>query len=228
MSPARATRSRGPSPPSETRRGAIRRGRPPKISQQRIVEAAIDLGLDGFSMQGIAERLGVTPPALYTHVQGRQEVLDLVAADLLGRLDVAVSESADWRGWLREFGQQARRHLSGAAEALRVPLGGPLAAHQLEASERGIQLLVEAGFSPADAGRALWLVFRVAITAGSTDDASVTAPMREARKHIDPRKLPGTLAALDALAASTDLDTFEFDLDAIVRGLEARLRSQAG
>lgn len=54
------------------------RGRPPKISQERIVEAAIELGLDSFSMQGIAEHLGVTAPALYSHVAGREQVLDLV------------------------------------------------------------------------------------------------------------------------------------------------------
>ena len=44
----------------DVRRVGSRRGRPPKLSRDKIVQAALELGLDSFSMQGIADRLEVT------------------------------------------------------------------------------------------------------------------------------------------------------------------------
>lgn len=186
--------------------------------------AAIELGLEAFSMQGIADHLGVTAPALYTHVRGRDEVLDLVAANLLGRLEVPASEGGDWQSWLLEFARQVRQHLAGAGPSLRVDLNEPLATRWLHVSERGLQLMIDAGFGPADAGRALWLVFRVARTAGPPDDVGINAPMAETRRVFDPAELPATHRALDALADPSRLDTFEFDLRAVLAGLEQHLR----
>ena len=39
-----------------------------------IAAAAVRLGLDSFTMQGLAEDLGVSPATLYSHVAGRDEV----------------------------------------------------------------------------------------------------------------------------------------------------------
>lgn len=53
-------------------------------SRDRILACACDLflrhGLDGFSMRRVARSLGVTPPALYRHYEGREELLH----DVLG------------------------------------------------------------------------------------------------------------------------------------------------
>ena len=93
------------------RGGARGPGRPARISQRQIVDAALDLGLDAFTMQGIAERLGVSTPSLYSHVAGRGEVLELVRAALLARMQAFASDAADWRGWLVDFAAAVRRHL---------------------------------------------------------------------------------------------------------------------
>ena len=207
-----------------TRPASIRRGRPARISQAQIVEAAIELGIESFSMQGIAEHLGVTPPALYTHVSGRDEVLDLLAADLIARLTVPVSERMDWRTWLLEYGRLVRRHLAGAGLSLQVDLSGPLGADKLRAAEGGLSLLMRAGFDPADAGLAIWLVFRVALTAGPASDASVTVAMAEAERAFDPSTHPATGRALAAISAAPHVDTFEFDLRVVIAGLDAARR----
>ena len=136
-------------------------------------------------------------------------------------------EHPDWPSWLLEFGRQVRQHLTGAGSSLRVDLSGPLAARWLHVSENGLQLMIDAGFGPGDAGRAMWLVFRVALTAGPKDDAGIGAPMAETRRVFDPGELPATHRALDALADSKHRDTFEFDLRAVLAGLEQRLRDQS-
>ncbi|MEX2528488.1 MAG: TetR/AcrR family transcriptional regulator [Gemmatimonadota bacterium] len=54
-------------------------------SRDRILTCACDLflrhGLDGFSMRRVARSLGVTPPALYRHYEGREELLHAVLGE---------------------------------------------------------------------------------------------------------------------------------------------------
>ena len=136
-----------------------RRGRPPRISQERIVDAAIELGLDAFSMQGIAEHLGVTTPALYSHVGGRDQVLALVSAELLRRMTDVASSADNWRDWLADFAAEVRDHLAPSASALMVDLRGPATTVRLGVGERGLRLLLDAGFTPGQAGLAVWLFY---------------------------------------------------------------------
>ncbi len=70
---------------------------PDRTSLPEIVTAASALleerGLDGVTMQAVAERVGVRAPSLYKRVAGREALLRLVAerafADLAERLDAA-------------------------------------------------------------------------------------------------------------------------------------------
>lgn len=49
--------------------GQRRRGRLPRISRDRIVEAAYELGIENLTMAAVAERLGVSHQSLYNWVQ---------------------------------------------------------------------------------------------------------------------------------------------------------------
>jgi len=81
------------------------------LDVERIVTAAIDLadehGLDGASMRGVAERLGVTPMALYKHVTDRShlvdEMLDHVLADVVptSASGSYPDDVTDWRAAVR-------------------------------------------------------------------------------------------------------------------------------
>lgn len=69
------------------------------LQRQAIVEAARDLvaaeGLDALSLRRLATILGVTAPALYAHVDNKEDLLRAVAADrfneLVARYEVAAS-----------------------------------------------------------------------------------------------------------------------------------------
>lgn len=193
--------------------------------------AAFELGLDQFSMQSIAEHLGVTPPALYTHVRGRPEVLELVAASMAAKMDLDTIALEAWDQWLTDYARQIRSNLAGAAPSLRVDLGGALARHQLQMAEGGVQLLMDAGFSAADAGRVLWLVCRLCMTAGNVGHASLRGPLAEVREiqgreaDLGRDQLPATSLAIDELAREAELDTFEFDLAVVILGLRQILAS---
>ena len=91
------------------------RGRPPTLSLDRIVAAAVEVadelalteGLDGLSMRCIAQHLGVGTMSLYRYVPGKSELLDLM-------LDHVVEEYKpdpdDRRGWREILRDEARGH----------------------------------------------------------------------------------------------------------------------
>ena len=57
----------------------LSRGRPPTISRDRIIKAAIEIGLPKITFVGVAEKLGVSHMALYNHVDGLEALKKLVA-----------------------------------------------------------------------------------------------------------------------------------------------------
>ena len=61
------------------------------MTQERILEAALGLldrdGFEGLTVRSLAERLGVTPMAIYRHFEGKQALIDAI-------LDRATSEIA--------------------------------------------------------------------------------------------------------------------------------------
>lgn len=90
----------------------------PVLDRRDVLVAAIacadEEGLDATSMRRLADRLGVTPMALYKHVGNREGLVD-------GMLDLVIEgidpggDGGDWRDALR------RRILSARVEILRHP-----------------------------------------------------------------------------------------------------------
>ncbi|MDH3706021.1 MAG: TetR/AcrR family transcriptional regulator C-terminal domain-containing protein [Acidimicrobiia bacterium] len=209
-----------PASPTTTSR---RRGRPARIGRAQIVDAALALGLDSFSLTDIADELGVSTPALYSHVEGRDHVLRLAAARVISELEPALATVDHWRPWLERWACQIRVELGSVGEELLDAVGTRVDAATLQVAEHGLALLTQAGFGPADAGYALWLVFRVACTAGPIDRASVDDPIRQARSVVADASSPQIASAINAIDDDEADDAFAFDLDIVLAGLEARL-----
>jgi len=74
---------------------------PEKTTREAIVTAGRELvervGIDGLTMQAVAERVGVRAPSLYKRIRDRQELLSLVVEstvdDLTARLDATRNEA---------------------------------------------------------------------------------------------------------------------------------------
>lgn len=218
-----------PAPASASGAGR-RRGRPPRISRSQIVEAAVGLGLDSFTMQGIAEALGVTAPALYSHVAGREEVLELVNETLRARLESFSSAATDWRSWLTDFAELIRSHLAPSMSSVMVDLHGSGTAAQVSVGERGLQLLMDEGLTAAEAGEAVWLVFRVAITAGPAQGTDFAGFVEDTGRVLSAETapiLPATHAVHEVFSAGPR-DTFGSDLQIVLDGLAAKVARAAG
>src|SRR5207237_1240977 len=83
-----------------------------------IVEAALVLldgeGLDALTMPRLADHLGVGTMSLYRHIEGKDDLLDAVAAHVVSGVAVAAGAPDDWEGrvvgYLRSLRDQALRH----------------------------------------------------------------------------------------------------------------------
>jgi hypothetical protein len=96
--------------------------------------------------------------------------------------------------------------------------------------ERTMAILQDAGFDSEDAARAFRLfftyVFGFAAFSPAGSEESQAAQARAAMRELPPGDFPAMTAAAEHLAhAMAGQDAFDFGLDLIVAGLEARLRS---
>jgi AcrR family transcriptional regulator len=204
-------------------------GRPPRLSRDQIVAAALEVGIDNLTMAAVADRLDTSHQALYRWVGNREALVELVADTYVQRLDVAPVAGEDWRGWLRRFADSLRRavldNLPGfAAEGLttfRTTL--PF----LRLNQTALRVLTDAGFPPARAqriyqtvGTALlgWLAREDAYRPLRADPAGVRhAVDLTARDANEDLGLVRSTAA-DELTAPTE-ERYGFLVDTLLAGL---------
>ena len=87
--------------------------RPARISRARVLDATLDLaseaGLSAVTMRAVAERLEVTPMALYRHVGDKQGLLDGLVERLMAEITVpADAGDQEWRTVLRALARNIR------------------------------------------------------------------------------------------------------------------------
>jgi AcrR family transcriptional regulator len=125
-----------------------------RLDRERIVSAAIALaeeaGLEAVSLRRVADRLGVTPMALYRHVASKEDLLDAMADRLYGELDLPAPDEPWWDA-LAGLARSTREAL--LARPWSVPLfARPLAGPHGRALDEALRdSLLGAGFSAGEA-----------------------------------------------------------------------------
>ena len=80
---------------------------PNPTSRRNVLAAALRVadrvGPDGLTMRAVGTEVGLTPMALYRHVDDRAELLRGMAEDLLDELDVPPNEELPWEVRLRSL-----------------------------------------------------------------------------------------------------------------------------
>jgi AcrR family transcriptional regulator len=109
-------------------------GRAPRIDRASVLVASLELaderGLSSVTMHAVADRLGVTPMALYRHVASKADLLDGMVEQLL--LEVAVPDpalpaAARFTAFARGVRETARRHPDVFVLLLQRPATTPAA-----------------------------------------------------------------------------------------------------
>jgi TetR/AcrR family tetracycline transcriptional repressor len=118
-----------------------------------VVDAALSVvdqvGVDGLTIRAVAAVVGAPPMSLYSHFANKERLLDLMYAEVAGRLYADV-EQATWQAALSALCHQVRGVLLEHPNWLplltrpALPLAVPL-------RERVLRLLTAAGLAPEEA-----------------------------------------------------------------------------
>jgi len=127
-----------------------------RLSKRAVVDRALKLadadGLDALTIRKLAQDLGVTPMALYWHFRSKEDLLEGVAEQVWGEIEVRVDPSVPW--WA-----QLQAGLESLIRVLRAHPSAPqlLLEHEkrneaaLRATEAALEILLGAGFDPQHA-----------------------------------------------------------------------------
>lgn len=193
------------------------------------IEIADDHGLEAVSMRSVAERVGLSPMALYPHVGSKEALLDGMQGILLGELRSAAAGDG-WQARLTGLARAARkltnRHPWVAMLMFSRPAVAPTAVRVVDVI---YQALLEAGVREADVPRLERLFSTFIIGFGASE-----AGGRFGRGVLDPRSrrgqlpegdLPGHHRLAPWLDQERDWDAeFEADLLDLRRLIEACVR----
>ncbi|MFD4574416.1 TetR family transcriptional regulator [Streptomyces sp. NPDC058417] len=129
-----------------------RRGPKPRLTPDRVVDAALELtrehGLEGWTVRQLAQALDTWPNTIAHHVGDRDAVLDAVVQRVVAMMPNPPAELG-WQDWFRALLYPGRaviaRHTGVARRLARDGAAVPAA---LPIMDRGIGLLTAAGFGP--------------------------------------------------------------------------------
>lgn len=215
---------------------------PPRqpLTRERIADAALalidEVGLEGFAMRPLGQRLGVEAMALYHHFPGKGELLDAVMDRLLDETELPPREAMPALDRLRRFVHSYR------ACAIRHPRAFLLLATRrfntapaLALYERVLEAFADLGLDAAESARWFRLIGGFATGAGLAEVASRersgdATPLRLER---DPASLDGArLPHVRAVAPHLQVDrldaVFDFGVGVLFDALGARAAAIAG
>jgi AcrR family transcriptional regulator len=195
------------------------------LTRQKVVRAALGLldevGLDGLTTRRLAAELGVKSPALYWHFRNKQELLDEMAATLLLEAGMGGPRPDEsWREWLHRRGHTYRRILLAHRDGGRLVVGvdpGPVV---LARFDQELAALVDRGFTPLLALRAITAV--ALYTTGSVLQEQARRPPARTDRTPAPTDVPTLAAALAAGGMDPD-GAFDQSLALVLDGVAARL-----
>jgi AcrR family transcriptional regulator len=122
-----------------------------RLSKRAVVDRALKLadteGLDTLTIRKLAQDLGVTPMALYWHFRSKDDLLEGMAEQVWGEIDVHVDPSVPWwvqlQGGLESLLRVLRAHSSAPQLVLEHEKRNEAA---LRATEATLEILRGAGF----------------------------------------------------------------------------------
>jgi AcrR family transcriptional regulator len=206
-----------------------RRGRPPRLSRDRIVDAALDLvdrsGLQGLTMRALAHELGADPMAVYRHVRDKDELLGAMCDRLLVALD-PIDLDGRWEPQLRRLAEQVRERFAARPALLPALAAAPVTPTSLLIAADTISLLVRAGASARDAATGVNGVFSyvlgyAVLEAAVPPPADHAALRAAALAHLDTDEPPAHLD--EAIDLMRDPGDFGAGLELVLGGLRTRL-----
>ena len=182
----------------------LKDSRRPEILDAALAVAA-ERGLDALSMRAVAQRIGLTPMALYGYFRDKDELLDAVVGRLLSEIPTP-PPGTGWRETFEGLGHGLRGVAARYPAVLPLLLTRPaISPAALRIVDRAYEALLAAGVAPADVPRLERMLSTFVIghtlseVSGRFGDGTLDPAGRRAQAP------PGTIPGHEALAAQLDL-----------------------
>ena len=202
-------------------------GRPltPLLSVELIAETAlriIDSG-EPFSMRRLAKRLGVSAPALYNHVEGKDALVELIRGVMVAEHPVPKEVPGTWVDQVTVIARAQRAAYSAHPNVVPLLIGVPIAEPAvLEIYRELARALASAGFDDAEVSVLLEVIDSFAIG----NALEQRAPQESWVDPDDEGALARAMRSWSDPQALLD-EAFETGLEFILAGMQARLAKRA-
>jgi AcrR family transcriptional regulator len=215
-----------------------RRGPRRATTEDEILDAALALldqgGAAAVTVRGIAARVGVAPNAVYTYFPDKAAVVKALVERLLGEVnhDVFADRTQPWRLRVEALALELRQRLTAHPGVVQLMISRPVTGSQaLALHEALLELLDDAGLSPADAPRASYLLFIYVVgsIALVVADAEESGPLPSEAEWIAARRralaetpadsYPRAAAATATRAAYISTEQYLWGLRRLLDGL---------
>jgi TetR/AcrR family transcriptional regulator, tetracycline repressor protein len=185
-------------------------------------------------MRRLADRLGVAPNALYTHVHGKADLIGGLVDQVYARLTVTPDPSGDWTQQLAALSQDVREHLLAHPPSFPTPSSGPASAPWPALGEAIYDILRPAGFSDQAVVGTVYALLTyilgfVALEVPRAGTDPQTSDEFVRRLHaffaaLPPGEFPHTVHLAAQLARISTDDQFRFGIRIFLAGLNAQAR----
>ncbi|WP_374472444.1 TetR/AcrR family transcriptional regulator [Phenylobacterium sp.] len=229
-----------------------RRGPKPKLSLEEVIAAAIAIadreGVEALSIRRVAEKVGLSPMALYTYAPSKAELLELMYDRAMGELEAPDPALPGWREKLEAVARQlwalGHRHPWMMRIATHRPPLGPNFMQRMETVFRAIDgvgldelemELVEGLLTDYVRGavRSALEAREVEQRSGMTDEQWLAIAEPTLMEILDPEAFPVLHRVGEALMAAYDgafdrTRGFEFGLQRVLDGIEMFIARKRG
>jgi len=195
------------------------------LSVDLIAETAIEIIDSGepFSMRRLAKRLGVSPPALYNHVDSKEALVELMRASIAAAHPLPKEELGTWLDRVAAIARAQRAAYLAHPHIVPLFIGVPIAEPAVLEIYRALATaLASAGFSDAEVSVLLEVIDSFAI--GNALEQK--SPPESWVDEDDDGALARAMRSWSDQRAMLD-EAFETGLEFMLAGMQARLKDRS-
>jgi AcrR family transcriptional regulator len=208
------------------------------LSRELIISTALALldadGPGALSMRRVADQLGVAPNALYTHVRGKNDLVEGLIDQVYAGLELDPDPATDWTEQLAAISRDVRAHLLAHPAVVPFAIQQPgLGPHGLRLGEAIYGVLRPAGLPDQAVVGAVYALLTyilgfvaLEVPRAGTDPQTSDEFVRHLQGFfaaLPPGEFPHTVSLAPLLARISTDDQFEFGVRTFVAGLEEQL-----
>ena len=206
-----------------------------RLTRDRVIDAGLLVmdteGLEAVSMRRVAREVGVEAMSLYNHVQDKDDLLQGICDRVMGDF-VFPEATEDWAEMCKAGARSWRNVLQAHPDVMRLFAEthgpSPLSPGALLPTEFALRLLRDGGLSDRDTVQAFhalggYIQGFVMMEGGSIHKSEGGSGVFDTSAHLDPEAFPALCAVSPYFADCSADEQFEFGLDLLVRGLQAKV-----